>query len=63
SEDLTAGLLVNPFPGMEVPTEGDWYLVYPESRARLRKMKLFRRWLVEEIEADPDIGLLRKKVA
>jgi LysR family glycine cleavage system transcriptional activator len=63
SEDLTAGLLVNPFPGMEIPTEGDWYLVYPESRGRLRKIKLFRQWLVEEIEADPDIGLLREKVA
>ena len=54
-EDLSAGLLVNPFPELEVPVVGRWYLIYPESRARIRKIRQFREWLIGEVKRDPDL--------
>lgn len=57
-EDLSAGLLVNPFPELEVPAVGQWYLVYPESRTRIRKIRQFREWLIREIKQDPDLAPL-----
>jgi LysR family transcriptional regulator, glycine cleavage system transcriptional activator len=54
-EDLSAGLLVNPFPELEVPVVGRWYLIYPESRARIRKIRQFREWLIGEVKQDPDL--------
>ena len=54
-EDMSAGLLVNPFPELEVPVVGRWYLIYPESRARIRKIRQFREWLIGEVKRDPDL--------
>lgn len=55
SEDFAAGLLVNPFPEFEVPADGHWYLAFPETRAYIGKIKLFKQWLIEEIHNDPDL--------
>ncbi|TNE33065.1 MAG: transcriptional regulator GcvA [Alphaproteobacteria bacterium] len=57
-EDLSAGLLVSAFPELEVPAPGKWYLVYPESRGRIRKIRQFREWLLGEIRDDPDLAPL-----
>lgn len=57
-EDLSAGLLVSAFPDLEVPAPGKWYLVYPESRGRIRKIRQFREWLLREIQDDPDLAPL-----
>ncbi|MEM8936291.1 MAG: transcriptional regulator GcvA [Pseudomonadota bacterium] len=61
SEDFAAGLLINPFPDHEYAAPGDWYLVYPETRLRQRKIKKFRDWLRREIESDPDLRQLRSQ--
>ncbi|WP_417451114.1 transcriptional regulator GcvA [Kordiimonas sp.] len=62
SEDFAANLLVNPFPEYEVPATGHWYLVYPKARTNREKIKAFRLWLLDEINADPDLLPLRTEV-
>ncbi len=61
SEDFAADLLVNPFPGYEVPAAGSWYLTYPEVRANSHKIQAFRQWLLDEISDDPDLAPLREE--
>ncbi len=50
--DLRAGLLVQPFPGKEVYTRGDWYLVCRGGKTGNPDIEIFRHWLIEQIEAD-----------
>jgi DNA-binding transcriptional LysR family regulator len=60
SEDLAAGLLIAPLPRHTVAAPGDWYLVYVADHRRLRKIKAFQTWLLEEIEADEGLAALRR---
>lgn len=53
AEDLEAGHLVCPFPTMSVQAGSTWYLVYPAERERTKKIRLFRDWLLEEVQRDP----------
>lgn len=55
SEDLSAGLLINLFPDCAIPAPGDWNVVYPVSRNRVRKIRQFSAWLQEEIESDSEL--------
>jgi LysR family glycine cleavage system transcriptional activator len=60
SEDLAAGLLIAPLPRHTVAAPGDWHLVYVADHRRLRKIKAFQTWLLEEIEADEGLAALRR---
>jgi LysR family glycine cleavage system transcriptional activator len=54
-DDLAAGRLVQPFPGLRDPTAAYW-LVYPEARRRSRKVAAFRDWLLDAVARDGDEG-------
>ncbi|MGB3471009.1 MAG: transcriptional regulator GcvA [Erythrobacter sp.] len=60
SEDLSAGLLINLFPDRAIAAPGDWNVVYPVSRNRVRKIRKFSKWLQEEIENDPELSPHRR---
>ena len=47
---VKAGRLVIPFD-VELPTDSAYYLVYPEERARDRKIKAFKDWMLDAIES------------
>ncbi len=61
SEDLAAGLLIEPLPRHSVPAPGNWYLVYAAEHRKLRKIAAFQTWLLAEINADADLAALRRK--
>ena len=48
-EDLAAGRLVTPFPGIAGPGWA-YYLVYPPDALETRKVAAFRDWLVEQFD-------------
>lgn len=50
AEDIASGRLVRPFAHAVKDVNAYW-LVYPEGRARERKIKLFRDWVLAEAEA------------
>lgn len=50
-EDLKAGRLVRPFAQVSTRGFGYW-LVYPEYRRHVAKIKRFRDWLLAEVESD-----------
>jgi LysR family glycine cleavage system transcriptional activator len=47
-ESIKAGLLVAPFDSYTVEPRGFW-LVYPEHKRRLAKVRAFRDWLLAEV--------------
>ena len=59
AEDLANGTLVPTFPGKHVPASGVWYLSYVENRLKGANSKAFARWLIQEVEDDPDLSGLR----
>ena len=52
SGDLAAGRLVQPFPLMATDDTGYW-LVYPEARKNVRKIRAFREWILGELKQQP----------
>jgi LysR family glycine cleavage system transcriptional activator len=55
NRDLASGVLVEPFPGHRTFTEGDWYLACRSEKSDLKKVRLFREWLLQQVAADPDM--------
>ena len=49
--DMAEGRLVRPFPN-EVDTDNGYWLVYPDHRRNLPKVRRFREWLLAEISRD-----------
>lgn len=49
AEDLAAGRLVAPFAICQ-PNRAGWYFVCPTPHRGLRKVEIFRKWLLEEAE-------------
>jgi len=49
SGDIAAGRLVQPFPLMTTDDTAYW-LVYPEARKNVRKIRAFRDWILGELE-------------
>ncbi|WP_342361258.1 transcriptional regulator GcvA [Terrarubrum flagellatum] len=47
NDELSSGRLVQPFPHMMMDEKAYW-LIYPEGRAKERKIRLFREWLLAE---------------
>jgi LysR family glycine cleavage system transcriptional activator len=50
--DLAAGRLVQPFPQMAIDDTAYW-LVYPETRKNVRKIRAFRDWILGELKQPP----------
>jgi hypothetical protein len=48
---MAEGRLVCPFPG-EVDSGSGYWLVYPDHRRNLPKVRRFREWLLAEISSD-----------
>jgi LysR family glycine cleavage system transcriptional activator len=54
--DVRAGRLVEPFD-IKAPAFGDWYLAYRENRRNSAKVKAFQKWLLEQVNEDPDMPM------
>ncbi|KRB50759.1 LysR family transcriptional regulator [Rhizobium sp. Root708] len=50
-DDLAAGRLVQPFPLVCRDDDWDYWLAYPENRRNVPKIKAFRNWILEEMNA------------
>jgi LysR family transcriptional regulator, glycine cleavage system transcriptional activator len=50
SGDIAAGRLVQPFPLMATDDSAYW-LVYPETRKNIRKIRAFRDWILGELKS------------
>jgi len=52
ADDIAAGRLVKPFgSGLAGETPFGYYLVYPPAKARVKRVKRFREWLLDEVAA------------
>ena len=56
AEDLADGALVPLFPDCEVPAGGVWYISHIDNRMKSASAGAFVRWLVEQVEHDPDLA-------
>ncbi|MBP0581776.1 LysR family transcriptional regulator [Labrys sp. LIt4] len=54
AQDLAEGRLIQPF--RQVAGEHAFYLVYPEARRNLPKIRVFRDWILEEVGRTAGIG-------
>jgi DNA-binding transcriptional LysR family regulator len=59
AEELAAGVLVRPFPDRDVKPDFHWYIASPETRAQAPHVRAFRKWVIEQVEADPELAALR----
>ena len=59
AEDFASGALVPLFPGPAVQARGVWYLSYVDNRLKAANSRAFARWLVDQVENDPDLAGLR----
>ncbi|MFT7130170.1 MAG: LysR family glycine cleavage system transcriptional activator [Gammaproteobacteria bacterium] len=55
SRDISAGLLVELFPGQRTNAAGEWYLVCRRERADNKNIAIFRRWLLDAINDDASL--------
>jgi LysR family transcriptional regulator, glycine cleavage system transcriptional activator len=53
-KDIRAGRLVQPFE-VSAKAYGDWYLAYRDNRSDSQKVIAFQKWIIEQIQNDPDI--------
>jgi|OM-RGC.v1.006370014 LysR family glycine cleavage system transcriptional activator len=61
NKELSAGLLIEPFPEMRVKHHSDWYFVYRQEKFEQKKIQLFETWLIEQVEADPELSISRDR--
>ena len=54
AQDLAEGRLIQPFH--QVAGEHSFYLVYPEARRNLPKIRVFRDWILEEVGRTASLG-------
>lgn len=57
TEDLDSGKLIELFPGQRVRNPNHWYLTCRREKAQTRKFELFRNWLSEQVNMDPDLRI------
>lgn len=58
--ELESGLLVEPFPTLRTTHIASWYFVCRKEKSHLRKVTLFREWLVNQILEDGELASLRQ---
>jgi DNA-binding transcriptional LysR family regulator len=59
-EELAAGVLMRPFPAHDLKPDFCWYIVSPETRAQAPHVRAFRKWVIEQVESDPELAPLRE---
>ncbi|WNC67722.1 transcriptional regulator GcvA [Thalassotalea nanhaiensis] len=59
SNELTNNMLIEPFPELRCKHPDSWYFVCRKERSHLKKVKIFKEWLVEQIESSPELASLR----
>ncbi|MBL4630483.1 MAG: transcriptional regulator GcvA [Paraglaciecola sp.] len=59
-KELSSGMLIEPFPEMRVKHHSEWYFVYRQEKFEQKKIQLFESWLIEQIEADPELAASRE---
>jgi DNA-binding transcriptional LysR family regulator len=60
TEDFAAGVLVRPFPELDVKPDFYWYIVSPETRSQNPQVRAFRNWVIDQVENDPALAPLRE---
>ncbi len=55
AEDIAAGRLVAPFPGIQLPVESGYDLVCRAGNQDSPKVRVIREWLLQEIQRDRDM--------
>ncbi len=56
ARDLQAGILIDLFPDKHVAANGEWWLVCRQEKSDLKRIELFRQWIIEQVKLDPDIS-------
>ncbi|HWU13745.1 MAG TPA: LysR substrate-binding domain-containing protein, partial [Caulobacter sp.] len=59
AQEIAQGRLVAPFD-INVHYGGGYWLAYPAERRRVRKIAVFRDWILTQAAADPLIALHRR---
>jgi LysR family glycine cleavage system transcriptional activator len=59
NRDIEAGLLVEIFPGEMVHPDGDWYLACRKEKLDQKSFRLFREWLIAEVDRDEAMKKLK----
>ncbi|NNC98640.1 MAG: transcriptional regulator GcvA [Gammaproteobacteria bacterium] len=57
AHDINSGALLELFPGQRVRNPNAWYLACRSEKSHALKFKLFREWLLSEINADADLKI------
>jgi len=60
ARDIQAGVLVDLFPDKHVIANGDWWLVCRQEKAELKRVELFRQWLIEQVKLDQELPELSR---
>lgn len=60
SRELSAGLLVELFPGQRVRNPNQWFFVSRREKSRKRKIAAFAEWLQKALADDPNIPELKQ---
>lgn len=60
STELSSRMLVEPFPELRCSHPDKWYFVCRKEKSHLKKISLFRNWLIEQIDQSPELSSLRQ---
>jgi LysR family glycine cleavage system transcriptional activator len=55
ADDLAQGLLTELFPGLRVRNPRRWFFTCREEKSEQPRIKVFRRWLLEQVATDPKL--------
>lgn len=58
--EFASGMLVEPYPQFRCKHPDSWYFVCRKEKADLQKVRLFKNWLIAEIESSAELANLRK---
>jgi LysR family glycine cleavage system transcriptional activator len=57
--ELDSGLLVELFPELRTKHVASWYFVCRKEKSHLKKITLFKDWLIDQINSDTELSALR----
>lgn len=61
AEDIASGKLVCPFD-LQVPCNHSWKVVYESAHRDKTKIRHFEKWLVSQVQNDPEVAVLSQSV-
>ena len=59
TSELSSGMLIELYPELRCRHPNSWYFVCRKEKLHLKKVKLFKEWLIQEIELSPELKNLR----